>query len=367
MWKYVLAPLLWLTACGGLVAAEPDQATIQAWVADLGAERYSKRDNATRHLIDAGQAAIEPLMQGIAQQGLEVTTRGIYVLQQLAVAGDLATEDRARESLERIAATRVTAAARNARDALDKLDALRQQRALAELERLGAVVDRQHQEMPSLFGPLFAIEINDRWRGTTEDLRWLRFLKDVQQVSLMGPQVTDAWLAHIEAMRSVMLIKIKRASLTDAGLAPLGKLEQLQYLRLLYVPIGDDAVDQLVHCKRLMRIDLYGSQVTRDGEAKLRDAVAARIDRRKGAFLGISPSAPDNVMWEINHVTAGSAADRSGLRPGDALVTYDGNPVGDFNSLTALIAEQDVGLTVTVSIRRDGQVIERQITLGEWD
>ena len=48
-------------------------------------------------------------------------------------------------------------------------------------------------------------------------------------------------------------------------------------------------------------------------------------------------------------------------------VTYDGKPVGDFSSLQSLIAENDVGDIVTVRVRRAREVIERQVTLGEWE
>jgi hypothetical protein len=344
----------------------PTAEQIRDWVSDLSAERYSKRTSATKNLIAAGQATVQPLMEGIAEHGLEVTTRGIYVLQQLAVAGDEATEDAARKSLEKIAAARVTAAARHARDALAKLDSLRQQRALTELARLGAVVDRKHEELALPFNFVFNVEINSDWQGQVEDLRWLKFLHDVEQVTFVGPRVEDRWLTFVEGMPNVIIFKIKRANITDDGLAPLKTLPRLQYIKLLYVPIGDGTVRDLAECQRAMRIDIFGSRMTRDGEAKLRESVAAKVDRRKGAFMGISPTTADNEMWEIQTVTRGSSAEKAGLRPGDSFVTYDGKPVGDFRSLTSLIAENDVGETVTVKIRRGGQIIERRITLGEW-
>lgn len=366
----VITLILLIASGTAPVAAQetsPKPEVIEGWVRDLGAARYSKRDAATKSLIETGAAAIKPVNEGIAQHGLEVTTRGIYVLQQLAVAGDEATEASARTSLERIAAARVTAAARHARDALSKLDALRQQRALDELERLGALVDRTYQETSSWLGPLFMIEINSNWRGGADDLRWLQYLHDVQQITFVGPQVEDAWLARIAGMPNVKLVKIKRANITDAGLAPLKTLEQLEFVRLLYMDIGDDAVVHLVPCQRATKIDLFGTKVTGKGEDELRKAVAARIDRRRGAFLGISPNDPDNAAWEIRTVTEGTAADQAGLRPGDVFVTYDTKKVGDFHSLTALIAEHDVGHVVDVTLRRDGEIIERRIQLGEWD
>lgn len=362
--------VLLISGSGATVAAQdaaPTPEQIASWVQDLGADRFSKRDEATRELIDTGAAAIEPLLAGMAQHGLEVTTRGIYVLQQLAVAGDATTEVSARSSLEKIAAARVTAAARHARDALDKLDALRQQRAIDELQKLGAVVTRSHTEISSALGELFRIEINSNWRGKAEGLRWLAFVYDAQQISFVGPDVEDDWLTRIAGMPNIQLVKIKRANITDAGLAPLKTLARLEFIRVLYTDIGDDAIIHLAQCQRATRVDLFGTKMTRDGEGKLREALAARIDRRKGAFLGIAPTQIDNVAWEIGSVTPGSAAERAGLRPGDVFVTYDTKKVGDFLSLTALIAEHDAGHTVDVTLQRNGEVIERRITLGEWE
>ncbi|MBC8354664.1 MAG: PDZ domain-containing protein [Planctomycetes bacterium] len=347
--------------------APPTAGEIDAWVVELGAERFTKRDAATKKLIESGIAAIEPLMKGIALHGLEVTTRGIYVLQQLAVAGDEATESKARESLEQLAAARVTAAARHARDALDKLDALRQQRALDKLQQLGAVVARNHQELSSTMGPLFAIEIHGDWRGTTDDLRWLKYLHDVQQISFIGPKVNDEWLPHLAGMPNMLLVKIKRANITEAGLAPLKTLARLEFIRLMYMDIGDDAIVHLARCQHAARIDLFGTKITRDGEAKLRESLGARVELKRGAFLGIAPTQIDNATWEIGLVTPGTAADKAGLRVGDLVVTYDTKKVGDFLSLNAMIAEHDAGQVVDVTLRRNGEIIERRIKLGEWD
>ena len=113
---------------------------IEQWVRQLGADQYFVRDAATRRLISAGSIAVEVLTKALDDSDLEVTTRGIYVLQQLALSGDLTTEEAAQMALEKLAAARVTAAARRATDALLTLQDLKQDQALKELERLGAKV-----------------------------------------------------------------------------------------------------------------------------------------------------------------------------------------------------------------------------------
>jgi len=344
----------------------PEQ--IRAWVDNLSSRSYSKRDRATKELVAVGRAAIKPLMEAIAEYGLEVTTRGVYVLQQLAVSGDEETEEAARQSLMKIAAPRITASARHARDALEKLDSLRQQRALKELQQLGALIDPQHSEaLLARVGPFYRIEINEDWRGTAEDLRWMKYLRDVEQVSFIGSKVTDEWLKRLPEMTNVMVVKIKRAKITNAGLVTLREMERLQIVLLMYMPLGDACIKHLAACQRVSRIHILGSKMTRAGAENLGKATAARIDRRKGAFLGIAASDPNNLMWQIDRVTEGGAAERSGLLPGDSLVTYDGKPVGDFDTLRSFLAENNVGDTGALKVRRNGEVIEREVTLGEWE
>lgn len=365
--RICLVLLVVLTGFCSAEEAEPTTEQVRAWVENLSSGNYAKRASATKQLVSAGRATIAPLMEAMAEQGLEVTTRGVYVLQQLAVCGEEETEEAARQSLVRVAAPRVTAAARHARDALVKLDSLRQRRAIEELERLGALVEHDYIEVLLRIGSVFRVEINEEWRGGTEGLRWLRYLRDVEQVTFVGPQVTDEWLTHLEAMRNVFTVKIKRANITSDGLATLSRVEQLKVLILFYMPLADDIIKPIAECQRLEQIHIYGSKMTRDGAEQLRKASAAVVKVKKGAFLGIVASEPDNLDWQIDRVTAGGAADRAGLQAGDSLVTYDGKPVGNFDTLRSLLAENEAGDTVIVAVRRDGQIIEREVTLGEWE
>ncbi|MBI2480697.1 MAG: hypothetical protein HYV60_19340, partial [Planctomycetia bacterium] len=61
-----IALVLLLANVAATAAAQdpsPTLTEIETWVADLGAERFTKRDAATRNLIATGAAAIEPLME----------------------------------------------------------------------------------------------------------------------------------------------------------------------------------------------------------------------------------------------------------------------------------------------------------------
>ena len=157
-----------------------------------------------------------------------------------------------------------------------------------------------------------------------------------------------------------------RSNINDQSLVLLPNLARLKVVKLLYVPVTDDGLKHIKKCKRLENVMLYGTQVTEPGADQLRMALVANVDRRDGAFLGISPS-HIGPGWYIRLVTAGSAAEKAEIRPNDIIVSYDGHLVSDFTELTALISKHTAGDTAPISIRRGNLVLEKRITLGEWD
>jgi hypothetical protein len=71
---------------------------------------------------------------------------------------------------------------------------------------------------------------------------------------------------------------------------------------------------------------------------------------------------PTNV--QVMDVLASSAAERSGLRPGDQIVSYAGTRVFEMNELNALTREGNPGESVTVEVQRDGQSVQVQVPRG---
>jgi membrane-associated protease RseP (regulator of RpoE activity) len=211
------------------------------------------------------------------------------------------------------------------------------------------------------------VQFGPQWQGEVADLRRLRWLRDVEQIVFEGPQVTDEWIRHLQGMRGLSFLKIRRASITNAALETLKDLPRLRYVKLLYLEIGDGAVEHLRQCKQIARLLVYGTDVTEEGAQQLK-AAGLDVDLRKGAFLGISvPPANDRENWYINQVTPNSAAERSGLEPGDVITRFGEHPVRDFPSLMALISTNDAGDVVTVEVQRRGETLIKQITLGEWE
>jgi serine protease Do len=69
----------------------------------------------------------------------------------------------------------------------------------------------------------------------------------------------------------------------------------------------------------------------------------------------------------ITDVVSDSPAERAGLVPGDVVTEFDGKPVDSTKTLGRLVAEQDSGSGVSLTVWRDGDAEEIEVQLGELD
>ncbi|HSN53468.1 MAG TPA: M28 family peptidase, partial [Candidatus Sulfomarinibacteraceae bacterium] len=67
----------------------------------------------------------------------------------------------------------------------------------------------------------------------------------------------------------------------------------------------------------------------------------------------------------VQQVMPGSAAEAAGLLAGDVLVAFDGEPVADLRSYSALLKAKGPGDEVAVTVLRDGAELTVTATLGE--
>lgn len=372
-----LAILAWAAAVATAAAGSPARPVraatreeIRQWVEALNSDRFVEREEATEKLMSAGPDAIAPLSEALQGNNLEVMTRGIFILQELAMSSEATTESAAWAALEKIAATRFTSAARRAADALNKLETLSQDRALAELKRLGATVGPETSEfvMPlnMVMPEGLTLVFGSNWRGTEKDLARLKRVHDLAELVFEGPLVTDEWLKYPGTVKGLSILTIKRAPITDAGVRQLRDAANIKTLRLLYSPIGDSSAESLQQLKGLELLKLYGTNVTRSAAEKLQTVLGDKLDFRCGGFMGIGCQDGQEGCI-INLVRANSPAEKGDLRQNDAIYEYEGQPVTDFKSLTGLIGKNRAGDTVTVKLLRGETRLTKKVTLGEWE
>lgn len=289
----------------------PSSATIEKLIARLGSADFRTREEAVRQLTAAGSSAIEPLSKAAHAQDLEVSYRAIRALQSILEQGDVATQNKAASVLEELSASSNDGAADLAADALALYHLTQQDRALDSLRRLGAIVDNG---------------------GLSDDLR-----------IMLGSE----WHG------------------TSADLALLKQIPHLIRLRILYVKIDDAALKTLSELNQLAFIDLYGTGMTDESAAALAQSLpGVTIDRRNGAMLGIRSTQGSGCT--INEIVPDSGAMAADLHQNDEILAIDGHPVQRFEDLTSIIGAKNAGDTVSLDVKRDDHVINKQVTLGKW-
>ena len=93
--------------------------------------------------------------------------------------------------------------------------------------------------------------------------------------------------------------------------------------------------------------------------------VAGQSVAKAGLGLTGPSTTPDGASGAyVKSVTPGGPADDAGIQPGDLITAVDDTPIHAFDELRGTISAYNPGETVTVTIERDGQSSQVQVTLG---
>lgn len=87
------------------------------------------------------------------------------------------------------------------------------------------------------------------------------------------------------------------------------------------------------------------------------------LDEDLAKALGVSTNTKGVV---ISKVAPGSPADKYGLQPGDIIQRIDGKKFTEPKSIQKAVKEKKVDDTINVQILRDGQLLSKEIKLGNW-
>jgi serine protease Do len=69
----------------------------------------------------------------------------------------------------------------------------------------------------------------------------------------------------------------------------------------------------------------------------------------------------------VSQVAKGGPADKGGIETGDVIVEFNGKKVSDSNDLPRMVASIPVGKTVAVKVLRGGNVVDREVKIGEME
>jgi hypothetical protein len=296
------------------VQPAPPAADIARWIAELDDNRYLVREQATRHLLDAGIAALDPLLTTANGDRPEPADRAVWIMRRLARSSD---DQLAIAALERI----VQLSGRSL--VVEKAEMELAERSViacqARLTPLGAEIVME----PARFDidhivPLLHVRLTEKWQGTTEDLRCLAQLRRQLHFRLEGAAIDDAAMKFFEDK------------------------EKLAFLQLFDTKVTPAAVDGL--------------------KASHPDAI---VYVRGEALLGVqAENHPAGVL--VMRVEPGTAAAAAGIISGDVIATIDGHALPDFDRLTARIAQHRPGETIEIETIRGNERKKISVKLGSW-
>jgi hypothetical protein len=289
-------------------------AEVASWISALDDDRYQVREQATQHLIAAGNAALDPLLAVANSDRPEPADRSIWIMRRL---GGSRENDLAVAALEHLAQLK-------GRPALvSKAEADLDERSIAACERhltpLGAeIIHRVEQIDFTTVGNVLHVRLDPSWHGTPEDLRMIAKLPRQLYFELDGAGFDDTVAKMFETR------------------------EKLAFVKFINSKVSPGAIDSLKQ-----------------------QHPRAVVVLRNRAMLGVGGQTHKSGVL-VTEVKPGTAAAMAGIVAGDVIATMDGQPLPDFDRLTVRVAQHQPGDKVGMEIIRGEKKMKISVALGSW-
>lgn len=289
---------------------------VENFLQDLDHDQFVIRENATRKLLLTGPEMFDLLAATADDVKPEAAARALHVLLAKSRSENHAE---AVAALQRVAELRSWPAHRRAAE--QRMDSMAEQIAVEEVQRLGGLA-RELRKNVHGDSVIARLHIGEDWQGGNEGFK--------QQVS---------------------------------------RLKSLEVLTVYYADISDEALATLAELPGLQQVQLYGTDATLEGVAKLRAKLPQTdIQLRKGALLGVKGSIAGGIHGGalVDEVQPNTAAQRAGLQNGDLIIKFNGNPIADFTGLTDHISRFKPSEKAKLTVRRGGEEFETEVEFGRW-
>jgi mono/diheme cytochrome c family protein len=127
------------------------------------------------------------------------------------------------------------------------------------------------------------IAMNVNWReanfhalGTNVTDATIAPLKDILTIvdlNLAGTKVTDSGLQALDGLTNLVILHLEHTQITDAGLAHLKRLSHLSYLNLYGTTVTDKGLEELQGLGDLKHLYIWETKVTAEGATNLQKAL----------------------------------------------------------------------------------------------
>lgn len=209
---------------------------------------------------------------------------------------------------------------------------------IEELEANGARVLTAPRRMPDMIADWIDFELPEQFDR-------------VVAVDLMRANPTDEELQALASVTDLETLSVSGEGITPAGLRALDSLPDLHML-------------VIVACPNLPHTAV---------EAFKRRHPHVKIEWRGPAFLGVETVFTQLSMHKvepgaiIRAVEKDGPAANAGMRAGDIVKKFSGQPVNNAEQLIDAIGQFRPGDTVSVTVARQSETVPLEVTLGGWE
>lgn len=157
----------------------------------------------------------------------------------------------------------------------------------------------------------------------------------------------------------------------DFSLAAMNKmlaLSSVNYLELVNQELTSSDFKRLEKLKTLTQLKLSGTRFPfRAYKALTASRPDLFFDFTTTAFLGVRSVQGLRDSCQISDVISDSGAEKGGLKINDVILKVNGHEIEQFNDLRANIALRKPGEVLKLTIKREGEIVELNVKLGDFE